>query len=147
MHHDLSAVWPPAMFKQVDPLPGPQHRFAVGDRDRQMRLGQSGPNVGRHIVTSFRRVEKGTAFRHQLIEKSADVDLHRRVGIFLYDQRSRGVPTKYGQKPHCYAGRANEFHDLIANIVQLLSVGLKNKRMEGLTHVALLRVMASTDHR
>jgi hypothetical protein len=65
---------------------------AVGNRNMQGHSGQHGLDVRGHIVRPFRGMEPALARRHQAIERGREVSLHVGIGIFLNDQRRRGMP-------------------------------------------------------
>ena len=46
------------MFPEVEALPRAQHQRAAGDRNRKVHGRQRGADMGRHIVVTFRRMDK-----------------------------------------------------------------------------------------
>ena len=78
------------MLEQKDPLPGPECQPPIGDRDRQLGLGQHAFDVRRHVVRTFVIV---TVKRHILgddpPQKRFEVMPDVRRGVLLDQQRGR----------------------------------------------------------
>jgi len=52
-------VWPGAVFPEIHTLPCPQRQTALPDRKRQLRAGQNGSYVGRHVIRTLHVVNPG----------------------------------------------------------------------------------------
>src|SRR6202522_1487360 len=69
-----SPVRPHAMFEQIHALPGAQCKFSLVDWNRQLRLRERRPDVGRHIVRPFRRVPvEACIFRYQALQEIGQI--------------------------------------------------------------------------
>ena len=83
----LSPVLP-----KVNSLPGAQSKVSINDRDAEVYRGQCRADVRRHVISAFGRVPKQrVAIGHEPREKTLQIAAHFRVGIFLNQQRRRGM--------------------------------------------------------
>ena len=85
-----------AMFEKVNSLPCSQPHFAILDRNRQADRQHRRFDMRGHVVGAFIGVgEVGHAGvgggRHQPVKIVLQIGVHFRVGVFLYQQGSRGV--------------------------------------------------------
>jgi len=81
------------MFPKINPLPGPQGEASASDRDAEVHGGQGRPHVRRHVVVALEGVLKQrVAVWNEPREKPFEIAPHLWVGIFLDEQRGRGMP-------------------------------------------------------
>ena len=86
-----------AVFPEVNALPRAKGKPAAHNRNGKIDGGERRPNVRRHIVLSFRGMNKQrVTVRHQPGEKAFQVAPHVRVGILLDQQGRRCVANVKG---------------------------------------------------
>lgn len=103
MQCDLAAMWPVAMFDQIDPLPRSQSHPTAGHRNLQIDRQMRRLDMGRHVIGTFgpmpqighRRV---VGPRHETGQPRHQVALHIRVGVLLNQQRARRMPHEQRQQ-------------------------------------------------
>ena len=99
MERHGTAVVRGAVLENINALPGAQRHSSLLHRNGELRLGQSGADVRRHIVRPFRRVpEQAVVFGDQPVEELVQVVHHIGIGILLNGQRRRGVLQKTRQQ-------------------------------------------------
>ena len=99
MQYDAAAVRPLAMFEQINALPGSQRQLALVNRNRQLRLRESRPDMRRHIVRTLGRVPvQARIFRDQAGKEIGQVGHHVGIGVFLNHERRRGVLAENSQQ-------------------------------------------------
>ena len=77
------------VLEQVDPLPRPEHESTRLHGHRELRLGQHGANVSRHVVGTLGGVTiESIVFGHQPLEERLEVADHIGVGVLL-DRQGR----------------------------------------------------------
>ena len=83
------AVVPVApVLEQVDSLPRPEHQSTRLHGNGELRLGQDGANVSRHVVGPLRGVSiESIVLGHQPLEERLDVANHVGVGVLLERER------------------------------------------------------------
>ena len=73
-----------AVLEEVDALPGTERGTSIHDGNRQMGLGESRPNVRRHVVGTFHCVTiTRVVFRGDAFKEVAEIRDDVRVGVFL----------------------------------------------------------------
>jgi len=86
------------MFEDKNSLPRAQLHFAVDDRNRLARPGQNHPDMGRHVVRSFRiMLEIIGIFWYQVVEEFLQITTCRRIGIFHHNETATGMLDKNSQ--------------------------------------------------
>ena len=82
-----------AVFPEINALPRAQRQPTMPHRNGEIDRGERSPNMCRHIIGAFNGVnEQAVAIRNEAREKGFQVASHIRIGIFLDEQGSRGVP-------------------------------------------------------
>ena len=64
-----------------------------------MRLRQRGADMRGHVVGAFRIMRVMRAFRRQSGKDGFEIAEHGRIGVFLDNERGRGVPAKSREQP------------------------------------------------
>jgi hypothetical protein len=76
-----------AVFPEVNALPRAQSQVAMFQGQRQIYGGESSPDMSRHIVVAFSRVnEQRVTIAYQTSEERFKVPANIRVGVFLDEQ-------------------------------------------------------------
>ena len=84
MDDHLSRVRCLSVFPNIDPLPGSQTKPPASDGNREIHRGQRRPHMGRHIVSTFRRVvEQAVSIRNEPLEETLKIQPYFRVGVLL----------------------------------------------------------------
>src|SRR4051812_47864021 len=111
-----------AMLEQINALPGAKREAAIDQRDSQRNLCQRGLEMGGHIVRPFvvMRVE-ASVLRGDAGEESDDIVLYFGRGIFLDQERCRGVAAEEGEEPFGHASPVDPARDVAGEFVQPLS--------------------------
>src|ERR1700730_10567735 len=87
------------MLEQIDALPSPKGHPPRGDRNGKLRLREGGSDMRGHVVQTFGFVDIALAvFGHNFLEKIFKVRLNVGIGIFLNEQRGRGVAAENRQE-------------------------------------------------
>lgn len=95
MHGDIAFAGRPAMLEKIDALPGPKRQPAIDDRDREIRAGQSGADVCRHVIRALLVVEIAAfSFRSDVLKEGLKVGTNFRRRIFLNEQSRGGMPAE-----------------------------------------------------
>ena len=120
------------MLEQVDALPCAKTKTAIHDRDGQADRQDRGLDVGRHVIWPFRAVTDPThgrvsCMRGKPLEELMKIRLHRGVGIFLDQKRTRGVAQEE-RKPVRIAGKGMQM------LGELIETGAICLDREGLSH-------------
>ena len=82
LKNDLAAVRPAPVLDQINSLPCAQRQSAAGDRHMQRHAIEHRLHMGRHVVGPFDIMNPGRIFRRKPIERSDEIGLHIRVGVF-----------------------------------------------------------------
>ena len=128
-----------AVFPNVDPLPGSQREGATRHRDAQVHGGQCGAHVRGHVVLTFASVsEQRITVRRQACKKLFKVAAHFGIGVFLNQQRRRGVPDLQSQQTVFEPGLTNPRGDFASELVETAAAAGDLKFMYGLAHRQLL---------
>ena len=108
MQHHFALMRRIAMLEDIKPLPGAQRRLAAAHRNGNRGLGQRGADMGWHVVRPFGGVAIIHVLARQLRKEILQILLHIGIGIFLDQQRRRGVADETGEKPSpIFSSRAN----------------------------------------
>jgi hypothetical protein len=94
MQGDLSLMRCTAVLEQINPLPRPQRKLALQNRNCKLHAGQDRTDVGGHIIGAFVHVPIFTVLRRHAIEKCLKVGAYVPRGVLLYDQPGRRMPAK-----------------------------------------------------
>ena len=86
------------MLEHIKPLPGAQRQLALVQRNAQRGLRQRRADMRGHVVRPFGGVAEVRAAVRQLGEEILQILLHIGIGIFLDQQRGRGVADETGQQ-------------------------------------------------
>src|ERR1700730_6873236 len=87
MKDDLPPMRRHAVLEDVDTLPGSENRLAIKDRYRELRIGERGPDVSRHVVGAFHCVAvQLVVLGGQTAEMIVEIGDHVRVGVLLNRQ-------------------------------------------------------------
>ena len=100
MQRDLADVGRAAVLEEINTLPSAERQPAADDRDREADIGQSGADVGRHVVGPL--IVMGVEARRlgrDAVEESFEVGPHVKGGVFLDQQRRRVVAAEEGRQP------------------------------------------------
>ena len=103
MHDDLAIMGVVPMFEEVNALPGAQRQRAAGNGNAYRNLRQSRFDMGGHVVRAFhgvdnpghRRIVRG---RNKPCKECLQISLDIRVGVFLHQQGTGGVPHEKRQQ-------------------------------------------------
>jgi hypothetical protein len=88
------------MFEKIDSLPRSQSESALNDGNRELRAGERGADMGRHVVGAFVLVPIAPRLLgRQAFEKRLEISANVRGGVLLNEQSSGGMPAKQGQEP------------------------------------------------
>lgn len=91
-----------AMFPEINALPGSQRQFTVDQGDAEGGLGQCATNMGRHVVRPLAPMTPaGLAVGRQGGKKGLKIAADIGIGVFLDQQRGRGVPAEYTVSKPC----------------------------------------------
>ena len=113
------------MLPEVDALPRAKRHFSVCDRNRKVHRRQGSADVGGHVIVAFSGMnEEPIAIRHQAGKEFLQIAPHIRVGIFLNEQRSRGVAKVQSEQASSERVIGNPLSDVISEIVQAASRGV-----------------------
>ena len=105
-----------AVFPDVDALPGAEGEFTVHDGEAQVHRGQRGADVRGHVVAALAGVlEERVAIRGEPGEEALQVAADFRVGVFLDEQRSGGVPEMQRGEAGLQAGLAHAGGDFMGD--------------------------------
>ena len=116
------------MLEQVNPLPRPQHRSALGNGDRERHIRQRTPYVRRHVVRPLGGVAvERRVFRYQPFEESVQVMNHIGIGVFLDGQRRRSVAAIDRQEPAFDTALRAEPNGVSRELVKSLPLRLEFK--------------------
>jgi len=119
MQHDAAAVRSRAVFEHVNSLPGAQCEPGIDDRDGQLRLRKRGADMRRHVIGTLGGVAvPGCVFGNDARKELIEITYHVGVGVFLDDQRSRGVLNKHRQQPRADALAVRPLFDLSGDGIQ-----------------------------
>ena len=124
MGGDLAQVRGAAVLEQVDALPGSERHPAADNRDRQTDRGQSGADMGRHVVRPL--VVVGIAalvLGRQELEERLEIVAHRRRGVLLDQQRRRGMTTEQGQQSGFEPMRVDPLDDVAGELIGAATAG------------------------
>jgi len=91
MKGDLAPMRSVAVFEKENPLPGSERQCAADERNRELRLGERGADMRRHVVGAFRIMRVIRLFRRKPREDGFEIAQHGRIGVFLNEQRGGGV--------------------------------------------------------
>src|SRR6516165_3786710 len=87
------------MLQEKNALPDAELDAPVGNRDRQLGLGQGTLDVRRHVVGPFVVVAiEGDILRYEPPQKCLEIAQHLRRRVLLDQQRSRGVRDVDGKE-------------------------------------------------
>src|SRR5688572_28311314 len=144
MQDELAAVRRGAMLEDVHRLPGPERELAVDDRDRELRRGERGADVGGHVVGPLGGVAiEALVLGHELPEERVEVAEHVRVGVLLHDERGRGVPNEDGEKPGRHLLAVDPRSQLARYVVEAGAARPDGEAMSRLPHASGLAQRAS----
>ena len=94
MQHNFPLVRRATMLEKVKALPDTKSWLGINDRDAEAGLRQHCPQMGGHVVSSFRGMSvPAVFFRNERFEKRGDIGAHRGIRIFLYGQRAGCMRT------------------------------------------------------
>lgn len=135
VQHDLPPVRRAAVLEKIDPLPGAKHHAPRGNRNRKLRLRQRRSYMGGHVVGSLDAVDiTPLVLRRDCFEKIFEILLDIGIGVFLDEERCRGVAAENRQE----AGRnilvLEPKRDFAANINKAFAVGVNVQGMKRLAH-------------
>lgn len=123
------------MLEKVNSLPGSEHRTTRRNRYRQRRRGQRRLDVSGHVVWALAGVdEERVAFRDKAAEECQEIALHVGIGVFLDEERRRGVSHEHGQQAGGHAARGDEGLNLTCDLRQRLAAGVNGDFMLSLAH-------------
>ena len=125
---DLAAMRTPPVLDQVDRLPRAEHELALHDRNLQRGRREHGFDMGRHVVGALGVVAPSEVFRGETIERSGQILQHRRIGILLNRQRSRGVTNEQRQLAFDCTHLLGELRDLGRQIDKAAARGVHVKQ-------------------
>src|SRR5688572_7786549 len=144
MQDELAAVRRGAMLEDVHRLPGPERELAVDDRDRELRRGQRGADVGGHVVGPLGGVAiQPLVLGHELPEERVEVAEHGGVGVLLHDERGRGVTNEDGEKPGRHLLAVDPRSQLARHVVEAGAARPDGEAMSRLPHASGLAQRAS----
>src|SRR5579863_3588137 len=135
MQRDLARMGLSAMLENIDSLPGSERQRAADDRDREADAGKDGSNMRRHVVrTLVGMAVTDWVFRDDLSEVALKVRANRGSGVFLDQERGRGVPAEQSQQAHLDRLAAEPARDAAGDFQKSAPWRLKAKDVGGLTH-------------
>ena len=123
------------MFEQIDTLPRAERKLAIEHWNRNLRLGQSRPDVRSHVIEPFRRVAiEASVLGYETSEKVRQVRDNIRVGVLLDHKRRRSMLAEHRQQTSlCALPRKPRLH-LAGEFVQPIPVRRNVKLVRGLRH-------------
>lgn len=116
MQQNHAAVRRVTVLEQVDGLPRAEQRGVFFNRNRERGLGERGPNMGGHIIGTFRRVAIIRLTRSKTIESIEKIPEHIRIGILLNQERCRCVRDEKREQTRCDAGFRNELSYIASHV-------------------------------
>ncbi len=87
------------VLDEIDALPCSQNQRAGDDGNGELGLRQRRANMRRHVVRPFRVMGVARSLRRDLREEGLEVLEHRRIGVFLDQQRRGGMAAEDRQQP------------------------------------------------
>ena len=109
---------PGAVFPEVDGLPGAEHQLAVLKAEAQAGTGESGADVGWHVIGPLVVVAVGAQRalaadrpcalpRHQSPQVGRQVSQHPGIGVFIDGEGAAGVQRTDHRQARVQAAGAN----------------------------------------
>jgi hypothetical protein len=124
MQNDAAPVGTFTMLEQVHALPGAKRQLSMMNGNRELRLGKSRANVGRHIIRALRGVAiEPRVFGDESIEEIREISHHIGIGIFLNHQGCRSVLAEDSQKAGLGWMASEPGCDFARKFVQAFAVG------------------------
>ena len=148
MERERSAVRRAAMLEQIDALPGAQDQAPLGERDRELGLGERGADVGGHVVGALvaMPIERGI-FRSDAGEEALEVGTRVAGRIFLHEQGRRAVTAENGEETLTHSLFPDPGVDTMSSIEQSLPCRLDLDPARRLAHRSALRDRTRRDKR
>ena len=134
MERDAAGMAVDRVFPQINALPGAEGEPSAAYGDTQIYRRQRCANMCRHVVVAFLRVYKQrVAIGHQSFEKGLQIALHVRVGIFLDEERGRGMLQMQGQQAVLESILSNPLFKVAREFPKPATTGGQDQFMEGLS--------------
>ena len=114
------------MFKEKNTLPRSKLHFAIGDRYCVTRAGQRHPDMGWHVVATFRTVREVIGiFRYEPIEKCFQVAARCGIGVLHNEETATGVLNKNRHCPTSHPRAIDLRLHIFGNFVQSFTFSAK----------------------
>ncbi len=113
------------MLPQIDSLPRTESAAATSNRDSDRRLRYYRPDMRRHVVRTFLRMQKlVSAFRYEGAHERFQIPTDVLIGIFAHHDRRTGVLDKNVAQPDTHAGSRHHSLHVARKIVGTAPVGM-----------------------
>lgn len=127
------------MLEDIDALPRPERHPTVVDRDRQLRQGERGADVGGHVVWPFNGVPvKSVVLRRETAEELIEIVHNVRIGVFLHRQRCGRVLDKQGEETGLHILHREPARDGIGKFVQTFAPRFDLDPMHTIQHTPMV---------
>ena len=150
VQYDSTPVWEAAVLEEIHALPRPEHRPAIDDRHRKVRLGESRPDVRRHVIRPLQDVPvQAVVLWDKTGKELLKIMLDIGVRILLDRQRRRCVAEKNGQHPGINVEFAHPVEDRTGDVEQTLTASVHPEAAHELFHLihsAASRAAAGLHH-
>lgn len=111
-----------AVFPKINSLPGAQGKGAARHRNGKVHGRQGGANMSGHVVFTFGGMLKDlVTIGNKPCKETLKIPPHFRIGVLLYDQRSRGVLEVQSDLSGLNPRLAEQFAYLIRELVKAAS--------------------------
>ena len=139
VQHHFAPVRRVAVFEHINALPGTQRQPAFVQRDADTGLCQGRADVRRHVVGPFGGMAEARAAFGEIREEILQILLHIRIGIFLDQQRGRGMADETGQKAIRDFRAAHKIGRLFREFIEARTARGDGNAMENLSHPGFRR--------
>jgi len=80
------------MLEEIDPMPSPELKPSLSDRNTLARAGQGHPKMARRVIRTLHRVDQsGVVLRDEVFEEAVEISPCGRVSILVDHEAGAGV--------------------------------------------------------
>jgi len=134
----MATVGGRAVFKNINALPRSKRHAAVLDRNGELREGERGADVRRHVVRPLHGVPvEAIVLRNEPAEEDVQIVDDVRIGILLDGERGRGVLDEDGQQTALRVLPIQPLRDFLGNLVETLPAGGDGNPVQELAQMKL----------
>lgn len=143
-HHNRTLVWGTAVFKQENPLPGPEQHSALCNWDDLASAGQHHSQMRRHIIGTFVGVDEIVAvFGGESFEEGMEVRASRGIRVFVNHEAGTGVLNEDGHGACLHTTLPDQSRHFCGNFVGTFAGGWDSESGGFRVHVCVLPVNES----